>query len=306
MDVLSSIAELLRLRGHSYGHITLGAPFAFSFPIEVGHFLIVTEGRCRLKHGAGQQLTLSTGDFVFLPSQDSFSLLSDDAEADLSPRPFSESEMEKYAQDGRLVIHGDADRGAEIVTGCFRFGPHEHSLLTEHLEGPLTFQMIGSTTRPWMTSIFQMIVEEAQPGRIGSFTIMDRLVEVLLIQALRAGMEGNHGAPSWLAALRDPLIGKSIRTMHFDIQQNWSVESLALSVGMSRSGFAARFKELVGRTPMEHLTRWRMLKAARMLTDDADSIAKIITAVGYTSESAFRRQFVEVLGVSPARYRKEQ
>jgi AraC-like DNA-binding protein len=94
--------------------------------------------------------------------------------------------------------------------------------------------------------------------------------------------------------------------MHFDIQRNWSVESLAQSVGMSRSAFAAKFKELVGRTPMEHLTHWRMLKAARMLIDDANSIVKIIAAVGYTSESAFRRQFVEVMGVAPARYRKEQ
>jgi AraC-like DNA-binding protein len=305
VDVLSKVVDLLRIRSHSYGRLTLGAPFAVSLPPDIGHFLIVTRGRCRILRDAKDSLGLSTGDFVFSLSSTSMGLVSAEGGERLTPEPFTESDARRYLDEGHIVRPGDLERGVEIVSGCFVFDPHEHSILTEHLDGLLTFSTIGPASDPSMTAIFRLISQEAQGARVGAFSIMDRLAEVLLIQALRIRMDDpSHTAPNWLAALRDPLIGKSIGIMHADLHKDLKVDDIAKAVGMSRSSFAARFRELVGRTPMEHLTRWRMLKAARMLADETNSVSRIASEVGYRSEGAFRRQFLEVFDASPSQYRK--
>ena len=305
MDVLSDLVDFLRLRGHLYGHLALSAPFALSFPSDVGHFFVLTDGQCWLKVGEDAPQLLCAGDFVFLPSQDPFCLLSADGSTAPAPRPFTDDEGRSYLETGRIDLPGDLESGVRLVSGCFRFGAHETGLLTEHLDGPLRFRTTGRAVSPRMTTIFQMIAEEAQPGRIGAFTIIDRLAEVLLIHALRARLEGNgQAAPGWLAALRDPRIGPTLHDMHFAPQKDWSVEALARSVGMSRSAFAARFRTLVGRTPMDHLTRWRMHKAAHLLTHhEPKPIPEVVAAVGYQSEAAFRRKFTETIGMAPAKYR---
>jgi AraC-like DNA-binding protein len=106
----------------------------------------------------------------------------------------------------------------------------------------------------------------------------------------------------WLFALADKQMSAAITAMHEEPGHAWTLQDLAERVGMSRSVFALRFKETVGATPMEYLTRWRMLLAGDRLTNSADSISAIAMSLGYESESAFGKAFRRVMGFSPRKY----
>ena len=303
MDVLSSLVSLLRLRGDLYGRLALGAPFSLRFPSEVGHYLLVLSGRARLVM-LGEEHVLSPGDFVFIPSSDPFSLVSDTP--DRPPvRDFSENEGRAYHQDGLIRTEGDHARGCELLSGCFHFAPHETDLLIDQMPAPLVHSINASDSAPWLASVFDVVNREMSAARPGASSIIDRMLEIMLIEALRHKIHARStGAAAWLAALQDQRIGRVLHRIHFAPHENWTVARLAEVAGMSRSSFATLFHALTGRTPMEHLARWRMQRAAHFLTDgQSRSVSEVIERVGYRSEAAFRRQFADVFGQSPNAYR---
>lgn len=303
MDVLSSLVGYLSLRGGVYGRLALGAPFGLRFPSDVGHYFLVLSGRARLVM-SGRSETLESGDFVFIPGPDRFSLVSDTP--DMPPlRDFSEDEGRSYQADGLIQTEGDAETGCELLSGCFHFAPHEIDILMDQAAGPVIYSTTAEGAAPWLRSMFSGVASELADRRQGAFSIIDRMLETMLIEALRDGMTTSAERPSsWLSALQDQRIGRALHEIHFAPQENWTVASLAETAGMSRSSFAARFRALTGRTPMEHLARWRMQRAANLLTDGQHrSVSEVIGRVGYVSEAAFRRQFTEVFGHSPKAYR---
>src|SRR6266478_3658773 len=126
----------------------------------------------------------------------------------------------------------------------------------------------------------------------------------LLIVLRRCSSSKSTANPSWLRALTDPQIGEALRQMHAEPGRPWTVAGLARTVSMSRSAFADRFRELVGETPLDHLTRWRMVRAANMMRANRPmKLAAIASAVGYESESSFGKTFRRVMGISPGKYR---
>jgi transcriptional regulator GlxA family with amidase domain len=152
-----------------------------------------------------------------------------------------------------------------------------------------------------------LIVNETMHHGLGSTTVIDRLAEVLFVHALRDYFERPrpNQSQNWLRAMADAKIGSSLNRIHSDLAHNWTVQDLAKSVGMSRSAFAAKFKSTVGTTPLDHLTQRRMLRAAGMISETTDArIDMIAAAVGYESESSFRKAFRNVMGSSPSEYRK--
>ncbi len=137
----------------------------------------------------------------------------------------------------------------------------------------------------------------------GSFLIVQQLAYTILVQALRLHLEkGLRGGVSWLFALADPQMREAITAMHANPAHRWSLQELAEHVGMSRSTFALRFRETVGSSPMDSLTRWRMLLAGERLTSGTDPISVIAPSLGYESESAFSTAFKRVMGCSPREY----
>lgn len=136
----------------------------------------------------------------------------------------------------------------------------------------------------------------AQPG---SVLIAQHLAHMILVQALRLHL-GEAKDVGWLSALSDRRIGAAIAAIHREPARRWSVESLAVSVGMSRSSFAARFRQLVGEGPIEYLTRWRMLLAARNLSR-GDPIGAVARSIGYESDSAFSTAYRRLMGTTPRR-----
>jgi transcriptional regulator GlxA family with amidase domain len=157
----------------------------------------------------------------------------------------------------------------------------------------------------WMRSTLQLLAAEAQELRPGGETIITRLADVLVVQAIRTWMERDPSARTgWLAALHDPRIGRALMLVHREPARTWSVESLASAVGMSRSGFAARFTELVGEPAMQYVTRWRMLVALTWLSESDASLSQMAGRLGYQSEAAFSRAFERILGTSPGAARR--
>jgi AraC-like DNA-binding protein len=133
------------------------------------------------------------------------------------------------------------------------------------------------------------------------------LAQMMLVLALRIHLaEGARGGVGWLFALADKQMNAAIRCMHDDPAHGWRLEELAQRVGMSRSTFALKFKKTVGTSPMEYLTRWRMLKAGDRLVNAEDSVSMIARSLGYESESAFSTAFRRVMGCSPRRYGREK
>jgi AraC-like DNA-binding protein len=142
----------------------------------------------------------------------------------------------------------------------------------------------------------------------------ERLTEILFIQAMRAlvagtgeGSPDTNGVPlrGWLGALGDPRVGGALLLMHQQAARPWTVAALGSEVGMSRAGFAARFKQLVGMPPLVYLQRWRILSAGKELRGGRRTVASVAAQWGYASESAFSNAFKRVTGVSPTRYRSD-
>ncbi len=152
-----------------------------------------------------------------------------------------------------------------------------------------------------------MLAYEARHRRPGSETLIARLIDIILVQAVRAWVEEQpHDQGAWLGALRDPQIGVAIGLIHREPQRNWSVSALAREVGMSRSIFASKFSSLVGEPPLTYLTRWRLWQASRLLAEGGLSVGEAALRVGYESEAAFSKAFKRRFGQSPIAYRRGQ
>jgi AraC-like DNA-binding protein len=158
----------------------------------------------------------------------------------------------------------------------------------------------------WLDRTLALIALEAEASRPGARTVIVRLVDVLFVQAIRAWLASDDAAPTgWLRGLGDPQVAAALARMHRAPGEEFTLEALASSVGMSRSSFCERFSRLVGESPLEHLTRWRMHCSAMWLRSEPQrSVGEIAGRVGYQSEAAFCRAFKRVVGISPGRYRR--
>ena len=304
MDVLAEVMSLVRTRGQLYGRLELSAPFALEFPGGKGICLIVTRGSCFLGVDRRAVVPLVGGDFVFLPAPANYSLRSD---PDLRVRSVLEITTPEAFHRSRLIRFGGGGTPASVVAGCFTFASPESAMLVKHLPPIIHLPASGPHSNPWFHSTLQFIAAETAAEHPGSAAIVDRLAEVLFVQAMRSRIQSSDlgGKPSWLRAIADPEIGESLRLMHAEPGRAWTVPALADRVAMSRSAFAARFRQLVGETPLDHLTQWRMVRAAGMMRERRSmKLAAIASAVGYESESSFGKAFRRVMGVSPGMYRK--
>jgi len=296
----------LRTSGHLYGRLEFSAPFAFEFPGYKGICLIVIQGSCFLGVDKEPPLLVSGGDFVLLPKPQRYFLRS---HPDLATRPAEEICPEKEFRQTRLIsFKGGKGPSTSVIAGCFAFASPESELLVRHLPPVIHLRASGKHVPAWFQSTLQFIAAETAQNLPGGAAIVDRLADVLFTLAMRTGNgERCHAAhPSWLRALTDPQIGESLRRMHAEPERPWTVAGLARTASMSRSAFAERFRELVGETPLDHLTQWRMARAANMLLANRPmKLAAIASAVGYESESSFGKVFHRVMGISPGRYRSK-
>lgn len=304
MDVLAHMMSLMRTKGSLYGRLEFSAPFGFRFPADDGVCIIVTRGSCFLSVDEAPQVSLVGGDFVFLPTPKYYTIRSS---PEVSVRSMLEvASQEEFHRTRLITFDGGRGPSTSIVAGCFSLASPERNLLVKHLPPVVHLQGSGSHATPWFQSTLQFIASEVSQNLPGGTAIVDRLAEVLFVQAMRSRIGSSSAAdhPSWLHALNDPQIGEAIQLLHAEPERQWTVEDLARSVSMSRSAFAERFRRLVGETPLDHLTQWRMVRAGSMMRATPPmKLTDIALATGYESESSFGKAFRRVMGVSPGKYR---
>ncbi len=192
-----------------------------------------------------------------------------------------------------------------LVCGAVRFDhPAAHHLIAL-LPRIIHVQSSSSPQTEWLQSTLRLMAAEAREMRPGGETVITRLADILVIQAIRSWIEGDPAAQTgWLGALQDPQIGRAIAAIHREPAKPWTVSSLAAEVGMSRSAFAARFTQLVGEPAMHYLARWRMHVAMNWLREDAIGVGEMASRLGYRSEAAFSRAFKRFIGVTPGAARR--
>lgn len=196
--------------------------------------------------------------------------------------------------------------GAATVLVCCSVGFGEPAVLPlVELMPPMLLLRGGATDDAVLPVLLGAMATEVVERRIGAATVMTRLADVVIARVIRAWVESRtEDTDGWLAAIRDPRIGRALAAIHQQPGAPWSVESLAAVARTSRSTFSDRFAELVGMPPARYLARWRMHIASGMLKNDRESVAAVAARLGYDSEAAFSRAFKRFAGVPPSTLRR--
>lgn len=277
----------------------LGSEDAFAHRPGVAYFGMISRGNCWLKmSGRDEPIALEQGDCFLLAPQVSFSL-SDDFRA----TPVSFCSLRTKVTEN-VVHHGGGGRPTSIIWGLLQFNQASVRPITALL--PRWIVICGDQgKKSGLHATLEMLASEMSLQVPGSDVAADRLAEVLFVQTLRAhiALDSEHGKGGWLSAIFDPQIGKAMKAIHADIRAPWTVDSIAAAAGMSRSAFAARFKDLLGESPMQYVTGWRMQKSLELLTRSDGKLSDVGMQVGYETDAAFSKAFKRVVGVTPGQYR---
>lgn len=258
-------------------------------------YCLVLEGGCRLRVGEGEPADLGPGDFVLIPAACEVamsSLAPPPREAPISvPAALSTGEFRIGDRDGPADLH--------MLAGHCSFGSPDAALLVSLLP-----QFIHVRGEARLATLVQLMRDEFRARRPARDVVLARLLEVVLIEALRS-TAGTAASPGLLRGLADDRVGAALRRMHESPMRAWTVAQLAREAALSRSAFFERFSRAVGVAPMEYLLTWRMALAKTMLRHDGARLAEIAERVGYGSASAFSVAFSRHVGVPPARYARQ-
>lgn len=302
-DVLSDVLDTMRMSTLMHGRFELYAPWGIEFPDRPdAHLLLIARGSAHLEaDGVEGAVALSAGDVALLPHGGRHTV----RDAAGSPlHTLGQGECQRARGIGPIRLGGDGAR-TTLVAGSFRLGSAPSMCLFEALPRLIHIASDDPVTAPSLASTAQLLIAESASSSPGATVVMSRLADILLVQALRAHIAGKQCQERGLRALTDPQMGKALALMHERPAAPWTVESLATAVGLSRSGFAARFSELVGEPPLEYLARWRMTKAAQLLRESELPLNAVAEAIGYQSEASFNRAFKRWGGSAPGSYRRE-
>lgn len=295
MDPLSQVLSLMKMRAARCTRFEASGRWSYRFPSKALKFGAVLRGECWMDFGDGRRHRLAAGDSFLLAKAPSYVLANDE---------------HAFTEDGIAVFdweHSDLARhlgdDTVLVAGSFDFDGGDAGLLLDALPRFLLIPGLHPSAAV-IRSTLQLLAAEIAGTQIGAAVLRDRLVDVLLVQVLRAALEQDSSRDfGWIGALADAKIGKALALMHGDAAHPWTLERLCAAVAMSRSAFTRRFRALVGMAPLDYLLRWRM-RLARDLLLRGEGVAFVAAQVGYASESAFRTAFRRVVGQGPGRYRQ--
>jgi AraC-like DNA-binding protein len=259
-------------------------------------YCVIVDGSCRLIIDGHEPITLQSGDFVLLPSAYGFTMSSLDPttadDTDSSPVALLNGEFRVGIQSGPPDVR--------LLIGYCAFGSPDAALLVSLLP-----QLVHVRGERRLATIVQLVGEESRELRPARDVILSRLLEVLLIEALRS-TAGTSTSPGLLRGLADGRLAGAIRRMHESPTRPWTVAQLAKEATLSRSAFFERFSRIVGVAPMEYLFAWRMALAKNLLRRKEGGVAEVAERVGYSSASTFSVAFTRHVGLPPTRYARRQ
>jgi AraC-like DNA-binding protein len=299
MDPLSDVLALLKLHTYMVGGFDLAGKWSVQFGRYEGiKCYALVSGECWLVvEGVSEPVRLATGDCFLLPRGVPFRLASD-----IHLTPMDADRLFRTPPNGGIRTWNG---GGECfgVGGYFAFTGSQARILFGEL--PPIVHIRAEEDKAELRWALERMRQELREERPGGSLVAQQLATMMLIQALRLHLgEGLSGRAGWLVALVDNQMKAAITSMHGDPAHRWTLQELAGRSGMSRSIFALKFKATVGTSPMEYLTRWRMLLAGDKLTNANDAISAIAQSLGYESESAFSKAFRRAMGCSPRQYRR--
>jgi len=302
MDVLTDVLNTLELKGWLSSRRELTPPWRYDFAASKDSmFHVLGFGGAYLHvEGEARPIRVGDGDVVLFPAGHPHSLY-DDPTSPLTRLVH----LDYHPQRGHHVVYGEGEGPKPLLLcGAFHFEyPNDFPLLHRL---PKLIHISGAQVRldQGFADLVRFIARESASQLPGAQVMLRRLTELLFIQVIRLWIDQQAEASvGWVGALRDQPLSAALGLIHQSPEYRWTVQELAEAVALSRSAFSARFTELVGEPPMTYLTRWRMLKATRLLKNEVrmETIAELL---GYKSEVAFRKAFKREVGMPPARYRK--
>lgn len=259
-------------------------------------FCLTLEGSGRLEVDGHEPIILQEGDFTLIPSGDDFTM------SDLAP-----PEAATLNSSISVLLHGEIRHGVQtgspdvrFLVGYCMFGSPDAGLLVSLL--PQLMHIRGEAR---LSTIVQLVAEEARALRPAREVILARLLEVLLIEALRSSA-GTAASPGLVRGLADERLAQVIRSIHENPTRRWTIAEMAKTVALSRSAFFERFSRAVGLAPMEYLLAWRMAMAKDLLRRKEGDVAEVAERVGYSSASAFSVAFTRHVGMPPTHYARSQ
>jgi AraC-like DNA-binding protein len=292
-DPLSEIITLLQPRTVYAKRISGAGRWGVRYSrFDQPSFAAVLEGSCILAVDGEQPVTLEAGDFVLLPATPGFTLSGFDP---VQPEQFDPKLMAESLAEVRHGTRGGRP-DVRILGGYFAFDSPDHALLVSLLPG--LFHVRGVER---LTVLVRLVAEESSVRRSGRELVLSRLVEVLLIEALRS-TPGQNTPPGLLRGLADARLAPALRQMHGQLARSWTVPQLAKAAALSRSTFFERFSKNLGISPMEYLLGWRMAVAKDLLRRHGLGIDEVAERVGYASASTFSTAFSRHVGSPPGRY----
>ncbi len=304
VDPLGEALHFLRMSGVFYARSEFTEPWGLELPPLPNclMFHVVTSGQCRLEvPGAGDR-PLRPAELALVPHGEGHLLRSAPGvpAAGLFDLP-----REEFGERYEIIRHGGGGAATSLVCGAVRFEHPAARHLVTLLPRLMIVESWSSPEMDWIQSTLRLMAAEAKELKAGGETVVTRLADILVIQAIRSWIaRAPEAQTGWLGALQDREIGRAILLIQRDPAHRWTVASLAAEVSMSRSAFAARFTEMVGESPMSYVRRWRMHLAVTWLKEEDARLGTLARRLGYRSEAAFSRAFKRVIGVSPGAVRR--
>lgn len=316
MDALSETLRVVRLVGAVFINARFSAPWCYQSPradaaaplLEPGAervviWHLITEGECVAEMPDGSAVRLVAGDAVLFPQGDAHRMAS-------APglKPATGARLETVlARRPRQLAYGGGGAVTRLVCGYLACDHRLAQLLLAGLPPLLRVNVRGSSAGQWLEASVRYALSEVRSPRPGGEGVLAKLAEVLFIEVLRMYMD-QQGAvrTGWLAGVGDRIVGAALKSLHQRPAHPWTLEELAREACTSRSVLAERFQQLVGLSPMQYLTQWRMLLAANLLSGSNAPLARIAEDVGYQTDTAFSRAFRREYGAPPATWRRRQ
>src|SRR3954453_7786302 len=292
-DRLGEALHLRRMDAAFYCRSELRAPWGLELPALPGYlwFHVVTAGTMHLEAGDAVR-TLGAGEVALVPRGEGHVLRS---EPGVATPGILDLPREHVSERYEILRVGGDGPATTMLCGAVRFGHPAAASFVGVL--PEIIHLVGVER---LQATLSLMGAEAREPRLGGEAVITRLADILVIQALRAWLETDAGARTgWLGALQDEQIGTGVALIHRDPARDWTVESLARGLAMSRSAFAARFTALVGEPAMAYVTRWRVEVAVAPLRDGRAARGERAGRPGYRSEAAFARAFKRQTGMPP-------
>ena len=302
MDALTAVLAVAGVRGTVAATLDAAEPWGLTLDAVPGAaFHAVTDGLAWLRIAGRTGLRLMPGDVVLLPTGIAHSLSSGPG---AGTEPFDHAAAERALAAGESLRLGTGPGQTRILCASYRQDPAVTVPLLTLLPDVLHIPARQAGTA--LDATLRLLASEISQPQPGAAAVLDRIVDILLVQLLRAWLATDPAqarTPSWLSALTDPVAGPALAVLHTQPGRDWTIPSLAAAIGVSRATLARRFPAQVGCTPAAYLTRWRMDLAAVRLRDTDDTVGAVARSLGYTSEYAFNRAFTRDRRIPPGRYR---